>query len=708
MATFYSQGSGNWSTLANWDTNAGGGGTDPASVAAMDDQTFVIQAGHNIVMDVDISGHTNGVAGLTITSHATDPGMLRAYGACGAVGLKIKTGTTIVGTNAATKGRILSNLSGVWGETGALAWGNSFLISLNTTAYIDTTYLDISLYDAEPTYKSVETYATKYTCTEASTDVAPATDLITFAEATPPAAGTPVMVKTGGVLPGGLTTTDVYYVRSITDLGATFTCKLALQNNDTTLVNITSAGSGALYMYSGHSSTSTAVMNVLTDVTGDAQWASGASVVLADGNAPGNYDQQRVTISGAPTSTQITLSANVDSAKYPLAKIFLMTRNVAVRSSCVTAVNIVSYPSGATHGGVFQCEIRSTAGTGTTFYGTGINYGTSHTVSGTVSGCNTGINYGTSHTVSGTVSGCSTGINYGTSHTVSGTVSGCSTGIYSGTSHTVSGTVSGCSTGINYGTSHTVSGTVSGCSTGINYGTSHTVSGTVSGCSNGIRGGADIIITGVFSGNTYDFLFQSANGDYLLNLTNIIVRGKATITPTYANRNSAYGGDQGVYFENYGGSLGSQYAALAQGDVTRVVTPLRSGGADTSIEVVPLSSLAAPNTTPLTGFVKFFDWTELEVPEDSAITKTIYVKGDSWSSFPVATQLYFEAEYLNHASLLTTAVIASTEVLTDNTTWTALTVTFTPLQVGPVRYRGYLKCYASSCKVYVDNAIYTS
>lgn len=46
MATFYSQGTGDWSTLTNWDTNTGGGGTDPASVAAMDNQTFVIQAGH--------------------------------------------------------------------------------------------------------------------------------------------------------------------------------------------------------------------------------------------------------------------------------------------------------------------------------------------------------------------------------------------------------------------------------------------------------------------------------------------------------------------------------------------------------------------------------------------------------------------------------------------------------------------------------------
>ncbi len=664
MSTFYSQGSDVWSKLTNWDTNPAGGGTDPASAdeAGMDNHTFIVQAGHTISLDIDGTGWTNGIAGCTIQGHATTPGTLRAYGACGAVGLKIKTGTTIAGTDAAVKGRLLVNLSGVWGETGSLAWGNSCTFLLNTTGYIDAQYLDIALYDTEPANKYVETYGTKYTCTEASTDVAPDTDLITFAEGTPPSAGTPVMVRSAGVLPGGLTTTDIYYVRSITDLGATFTCKLCLQNSDDSAVNITSAGSGALYMYSGHTSTSTATMNVIQNVTGDAQWASGASVTLVDCNAPENCDQQRVTINGAPNAGDITLSANVDSAQYPLARITLMTRNVAIRSN-TTGYNIVVYASGSTHGGVFQCEIRSTAGTGTTFYGYGVNYGTSHTISGTISGCNSGLNHGTSHTISGTVSGCNSGLN--------------------GTSHTISGTVSGCNSGLNYGTSHTISGTVSGCNSGLNSGTSHTISGTV-------------------SGNSYNFRFQNAYGTSNQNLQDIIVRGRAICAASFVDRNLAYGGDQQVYFEDYGGVLGEQYAAHAQGDVYRNVGTLRSGGAASSIRVVPLSSLAGG------GYVRFFEWTELDVPEDAEITRTIYVYGEGWSTFPLATELYIEAEYLNHASLLTTATIKSEQVLAANEAWTVLSVTFTPLQVGPVRYKAYLKKYEAAAEIHVDNALYTS
>ena len=631
MATFYSQGNGNWSTLTNWDTVEGGGGSNPASVAAMDDQTFVIQAGHNIEFDIDSSGFAAGIAGITINGGAT-PGMLYSkYSGAGTYYLKLKTGTTIAGTTDTNRGRLLANSNGTWGATGALPFDRKFTIDLGATGYINAENLDIALYDTEPGIKEIDAYGTKYTCTEASTDVAPATDLITFAEATPPAAGTAVMVGSAGVLPGGLNTTSVYYVRSITDAGATFTCKLALQNDDVTIVDITSAGSGALYMYSGHTNTSTATLNVIQDVTGDAQWASGASVVLVDCNAPGDYDQQRVTINGAPNAGDITLSANVDSAQYPGAKIFLMTRNVAIRSSCVTSVNIVSYPSGATHGGVFQCEIRSTAGTGTTFYGNGIYYGTSHTISGTVSGCTNGIYFGTSHTISGTISGCNNGISSGASHTISGTISGC----------------------------------------------------------------------------TYNFRFQNDIGSASINLQNILVRGRATCAFSSANRDIAFGGDQQVYFEDYQGVLGAQYAAWAQGDVIKNTATTRTGGAASSIEVVPLSSLAWSGGIAQ-GYVRPIDWTELEVAEDAPLTRTIYVKGEGWTSFPTNAQLYFEAEYLNHASALTVAVETSTQVLTDNTTWTALSVTFTPLQTGPVRYKCYLKHYEAGAKIYIDNALYRS
>ena len=71
MATYYSQGTGNFSTLANWNTVAGGGGSAPASVAAMNSQTMVIQAGHTVTFDIEdapaVDGSVSGWAtGVTL------------------------------------------------------------------------------------------------------------------------------------------------------------------------------------------------------------------------------------------------------------------------------------------------------------------------------------------------------------------------------------------------------------------------------------------------------------------------------------------------------------------------------------------------------------------------------------------------------------------------------------------------------------------
>jgi len=482
MATITSVGSGLWSAAGTWDAGV-----------PVDNDTVVIAAGHTVTMDADTSGFANGIAGLTITSHATTPGMLRfKYDADGTYHLKIKTGTTIAGTNAATFGRILANSDGVWSNTGPLAFGRKAIIDLQGTAYINALYLDIALYCTQPTTSSVQVYKALKTVS----GVNAGTDVITMTAPHGWANNTPVMVRSSGAMPGGLAADTVYYVRSAS--GADL--KLSLFAGDPT-VDVTSTGSGTIELYDGHSDTATATVNVLDDVSADAAWVTADGhdyVVLVDAAAPENYDQQRVQLTTINAGS-LVLSANVDSAQYPGARVFLMSRNVRITSNTTAAINIVAYGAG-THGGVFQCEIRSTAGTGTTFYGSGVIYGTGHTVSGTVSGCSNGVYYGTSHTVSGTVSGCSNGVNGGTGHTVSGTVSGCTYGVNGGTGHTVSGTVSGCSNGVNGGTGHTVSGTVSGCGSGVIYGTSHTVSGTVSGCSNGVYYGTSHTVSGTVSG----------------------------------------------------------------------------------------------------------------------------------------------------------------------------------------------------------------
>ena len=66
MTVYYSQSSGVWSTLARWNTVAGGGGSSPASVDAMEDNQFVIQAGHNIDYDLDTSSWTTGFRTIKI------------------------------------------------------------------------------------------------------------------------------------------------------------------------------------------------------------------------------------------------------------------------------------------------------------------------------------------------------------------------------------------------------------------------------------------------------------------------------------------------------------------------------------------------------------------------------------------------------------------------------------------------------------------
>ena len=680
MATYYSQGTGNWSSTTNWDTVAGGGGSDPASgnEAGMDNHTYIIQVNHTITLDLNMTAWAVGIAGLTITGHATTPGMLRAkYDTDASYGLKIKTGTTIQGTDAAAKGRLLANSDGVWGNTGALPFARKFIISLDGTANITADYLDIALYGIEPGIKSIATYLAKQTVVGSAANDTLTKNSHGYADTTP------IMFQvSGGTLPAPLTTTDVYYVRDQT----ANTFKVALVSGGVA-INLTSDGSGTIESYTGHAATNTPTMNVLTDVTGDPQWVSGASVVLVNTNQPWTCAQQRVTINGAPNAGNITISENVGSAQYPGARIFLMTRNVAIRSNTTASINIVSYPSGATHGGVFQCEIRSTAGTGTTFYGTGVVYGTGHTISGTVSGNSSGVYGGTGHTISGTVSGSTNGVNTGTGHTISGTVSGSTYGVLYGTGFTISGTVSGNNIGVYSGTGHAISGTVSGNTSGVVYGTGHTISGTV-------------------SGNTYDFRYP----------VGAICRSAAMADPpTFSDRNTAgigsRAGSLGIYCEDYGGVLGASRAFHPTGDVIKNAAIVRSGGAASSLQVVPLSECktAGVRGAWTSAQIRVLAWTEMDVPA-SAQTKTIYIRGSNataWSTYPTAAELFVEAVYLNHGTLLTHATAVSTAVLTDNTTWTAFPVTFTPAQAGPVRYRVIFGAYTAGAEIFVDNQLAT-
>jgi len=501
MATATSTGSGSWSD-AIWSGGSGAGG------APADGDDVVIAAGHNVLMNADLSSWT-GLTTLTIASHATTPGML--YFKDGTDGhLKFRTGTNygILGNNdGVTLGRLLANHDGSWpaGDTDdPLTFANKAIIQLDGTSRIMGTYLEIKLFCTQPTNTFVETYGAAYTCTDQSTDINTTTGIITFTGA-PPSEGTPVMIKSSGTLPTGWTNTDVYYVRTVSGN----TCKLALQNADANIVIPSATGSGTLTMYSGHTNTSTATMNVVQDVTADTPWVTTDGhdyVCLVDCNEPENYDQQRTQLTTINAGT-IVLSANVDSAQYPLARIFLVSRNVSIRFTGNTNVNILD----AVHNSILQCEIRATAGTGTTFYGNGLNTSYSNTISGTISGCYNGLAYSYSNTISGTISGCAYGLFYSYSNTISGTISGCNNGLNITYSNTISGTISGCYNGLAYSYSNTISGIISGCAYSLYYSYSNTISGTISGCNYALESSYSNIISGTISGCAWGLNYSHFN-----------------------------------------------------------------------------------------------------------------------------------------------------------------------------------------------------
>ena len=512
--------------MSRWNTAADGSGSAPANFAAMEDNAIVIQAGHVIDWDLDCSAWTVGFQTFTIQGHATTPGTLRCDSttlSAGTYCIKMKTGYNIAGTTGAVRGGILSNADGNYGGTGSLAYDRKFIISLLGTATIDATYLDINLYDTEPANKWVEVYKTAYVCADQTTGVNPATDIITFGSA-PPAAGTPVMVRSSGALPTGLTATDIYYIRTVSGN----TCKLALQNSDAAIVDITATGSGALTMYDGWTdiTTNPAIVNVIQNVTADS-WSNVAghnACVLADCNAPENCDQQRLTIANIAAGT-ITLSSNVDSVQYPLARIYLSSRNIQVLSAGTSASQAIIAAASYC---VFKCEIRNTAGTGTTFYGYGLGSSYNNIISGVVSGCNIGLGSSYNNIISGIVSGCNYGLGSSYNNIISGIVSGCNYGLNASYNNTISGVVSGCSYGINYSHNNTISGIVSGCNYGTYYSYNNDISGVVSGCSYGINTSYNNIISGQMTGNASDILLSNSSATLCSGLAVPTLTGRNT------------------------------------------------------------------------------------------------------------------------------------------------------------------------------------
>jgi hypothetical protein len=516
---------GSWSTVSSdlaspWYDGVAGAQTLRNSIPQDGDGLITIAANHIVTFDADQSGWATGLAGVVITSHATTPGMLICSKTAATTNfMMLKTGTTIAGTNAATRGRLAANNEKTWAGTTALANSTKFIISLLGTSYVDATYLDLNLRCTEPTNKFVTTYGAGTLDTVVSIDIG--TDIISTT-ANAPADTTAIRFYSTGTYPTGIDQFNLYYVRDSTGAGKTM--KVALQSGGTA-VDISGGYAGTLSFFQGYAAGSDTVA-CIENVTADAPWSTTDGLdycVLCD-FGPADYDHQRVglvTINAA----SIQLSAAVDSVQYPGARLRLMARNIQIRSNGTTSTQtILSWGTSTFTGSIVNACLINTAGTGTTFYGygtnagvshsiggtisgctSGVNTGSGHVISGTISGCTYGVNTGSGHTISSTISGCTYGVNTGSGHTISSTISGCTYGVYTGSGHAISGTISGCSYGTYSGSGHTISGTISGCSYGVSYGSGHTISGTISGCSSGVYYGSGYTISGAtFTGNTYD------------------------------------------------------------------------------------------------------------------------------------------------------------------------------------------------------------
>lgn len=715
MATRYAVGSGLWSDNADvWSDSDGGAAGD---FVPADGDTVVISAAVNVQVDVDQSAWT-GLLGMTVRGGAT-PGMV--YWKDGQSGiLRFRTGANVVGTNDTNNGRILANSDGVWATTTELTYATKEIIVLIGSAAIDCTLLDVRMRCDEPTNKYVRVYGTKYDFDY--TDVSVANDTLDLGT-TPPSAGTPVAVISTGDLPGGLETEFIYYVRSVSGN----TCKLATQNEDAQIVNITSQGSGTISIYTGHTNTSTDTVNVLDDVTSD-NWTVGDTVVLAD-VAPENYDQQHNITLLAINAGTIQLSANVDSAQFPLSKIWLSTRNCSIlQFNTSTTQAIVGNGLGCIFG-----ELRAASGTGITFYCYGIYQGDSHVVS-VISGCFGGIYTGTGHTAT-TIIGCNYGIHTGTGHTVT-TIAGSSYALYGtgGLSHLITtivgssyavyfglrlsiNTIYGCNTAL-YNAKNTKVTTIKSSITGINS-ANHTRITTISGCNTALNSvfacEVDHII-GCSYGISQSQCSVKNMSKNLYDCSNSVeITAKGGVIPsavTWAYQN--VDGNAGhLYSENHAGVLNAQKIFQMYGDATKVTagagspTPdQRSGGNAYLIELSNLqSNLNSEN--------EVIAWKPESVRIWAAASTSKTYRFYVQSTFALtADEITLKATYMDSGADTDFATVESDETISARsgiTDWSQyLEVTINPGQTGWIYFELELYKYSAGGQVFIDPLVVIS
>jgi hypothetical protein len=148
----------------------------------------------------------------------------------------------------------------------------------------------------------------------------------------------------------------------------------------------------------------------------------------------------------------------------------------------------------------------------------------------------------------------------------------------------------------------------------------------------------------------------------------------------------------------YGAHIATGYLGVAE----RVTDIVRSGGATSSVKIIPTTYVGLLRPFILQDFPKP-TW-QIWCPT-GAQTITVYVRGLNWASYPTAAQLYLEAEYVTDdtTGAITRSTVVSDEVLTDNTTWVGLQCAVNPHVAGFVNLKLYLGLYEdASTGIYVD------
>lgn len=134
-----------------------------------------------------------------------------------------------------------------------------------------------------------------------------------------------------------------------------------------------------------------------------------------------------------------------------------------------------------------------------------------------------------------------------------------------------------------------------------------------------------------------------------------------------------------------------------EGTVTRVTTPVRDGGADTSLQCEPTAKADDDSKFP---FVCYETWI-YNAAESKTYTVYVYADG-TWSALPTAAQLYLEVSYFDAAGDSGRTTVVSDETIAGEEAWTALNVTCNPAAAGPVHLSVYLTLYEASKYIYID------